>query len=241
MIQSAAVLLLCGALVSGAAIPHVIESGRPGAAYPVWVDAETAFAPTGTIDTTLMSETSREMLEENRAKNGGQCREFLGRTRETPLPQTIDDLIEQSLHIFSGEVTAVRQGLYNGQPGTLAVVRLLDRFKRSGPPSAREVYVFIEQATIETPQGLVCSSTFSPSPAPQAGDHIIVFDDLNPMDESETLFAPDSGRGVVLERSGRVYLPDVAHATDAGRTMAEVLEFLRNHPLLRSGRGTSVR
>ncbi|HEX6099978.1 MAG TPA: hypothetical protein VF432_26945 [Thermoanaerobaculia bacterium] len=217
-------------------IPSVIASARKGVEYPVWVAAEAAIDANGDFQPSLLSPTNRSILDDNRQLNAGatECRIFVGTPHDSySVSRTFDDAIGNALTIVSGEVVAVQQGFYTGLPGTLAAVRIAERLKTFGrADSAGDVvYVFVQEARIATPKGLICASTFEALPPLTRGDRVIVLADLDPIDQDGQVLDVDPQKGLVVAKGDTLLMPKAFGASSAA-TLDDLLSKVRSHPQL---------
>ncbi len=213
-------------------IPDVVPSVRSGVRWPVWVSATAAFDAKGELRSDLFSEVDRTIIDANRRANASSCRQFTGRVDETFRPQdSVDDLVENALTIVAGRVVETAQGFYAGQPGTLAAVRVSSRLKTAGRAADGEIlHLFMPEARISTPRGLVCASSFSDVPSPAVGDGLIAFAYFDAMDQDRSILTVDPRKQLILDEGGQLHAPPALRGLSQGKTLDDVAASIRRHP-----------
>jgi len=192
-------------------IPRIQSRLAHTSSTPLWVSADAAFDSAGNLRPDLFTKSARFTLDnELRQNSAGECKAFLSGPplEDFSRRDSLDALISNALTIFEGEVTNTATGFYDGTPGTLFAVSRSNVFKSFGHvASDGDVFLFIAEATIETSHGPICARTFSTTPTPQVGDHVIVFSSLPPIDAGSRILAVDTDTQLVVSHKGSVYAP----------------------------------
>lgn len=220
-------------------VPDLIESQVP--ATPAWVAADVAFGADGTLRSDLFAEATRRSVQRyltnkearrqaaTTAEDRDECAIRLGRMVAQAAPTaTADDLIRYSRAIFSGTVTAIREGFLFGSPGTLVAIDV-ETWLKNDATERRSVFLFHPSARIRTPNGTICSAPVIDAPSPSAGDRLMVFAYLQPVGEGVAVYRVEAAKQMVLHGRNMKHTPEAIreHARDSWK---EMVDFVRKHP-----------
>jgi hypothetical protein len=191
--------------------PLVADRAKSSSSVPLWVSARAAFRPDGELRAEMFATVPLSMLNDNRRQNSGsECRVVLG---SPPLEDftpkdSFDALVSSALTILEGQVISTDVGFLNGVPGTLVSLRVIETFKSLGHIATKgNIHVFVGEATIPTPTGVICSGTFSKVPTPAIGDDVVIFASVEPLDAEHRILSLDDRKQLVVHRLGHVYKP----------------------------------
>lgn len=207
------------AAASALRAPLTALRANSSSSVPIWVSARAAFRADGELRAELFSPVSFSMLNENRRQNSGSdCRVALGAPplEDHTAKDSFDALVGNALTIIQGTALSSDTGFLNGVPGTLISLHVDDTYKSLGIIAKDgDVHVFIAEATIPTGAGVICSRTFSNIPTPVAGDKVLIFSSINPLDADHRILIVDERKQIVVDRESRVYRPTSALAGGA--------------------------
>jgi hypothetical protein len=192
-----------------AVAPLIAHRARPSSA-PLWVSARTAFDTNGQLRPELFENSSLRSLRENQLRNGPTCRVALGSPvlEDFTRKSSFDDLVAGALTIVEGSVASADAGFLNGIPGTLFSLNIKETYKSLGnvDSTGNVLHLFIGDATIPTPQGVICSRTLSQVP-PKVGDDVVIFASVDPIDAEHRILVVEERSQIVVARLGHVYAP----------------------------------
>jgi hypothetical protein len=207
-------------------IPALLHSVRGG--RMLWVAETAAFDELGELRAEFFSEGMREGLDRQRTLNGNaECRRFSGRTPDNFFPtDSVEALERHARLVVAGEVTAGTQGFFGGTPGTLFAIRVTDDIK-SERDDTRDgfVYLFMEDARISTPKGLICARSFAKLPLVR-GAKVLFFSNYPPFDSAGMIHQIDPKSQLIVSSNGEVDIPP-AIGREGHRTFDEVLNRVR--------------
>lgn len=192
-------LLVAGA---GAEVPDEIRNIR-GRIQPAWVSLEKA-APDGFFDGSLFRDDEQDSIlgklamapsvinMEPGARNAAlqECTPFTIRTFYGIGYNNIEELIETSRFIYSGTVTAIKQGFYVGLPGTLFEFEINDVLKGENPPAAKMFYIFMPYIRAILGGSLLCYG----SRKPEIGSKVIFFTGFSVIYDELPVFRAESNQ-----------------------------------------------
>jgi len=191
--------------------PIVADRAKSSSSVPLWVSARAAFRPDGELRAEMFDTVSLSMLNDNRRQNSGSdCRVALG---SPPLEDfapkdSFDALVSSALTILEGQVISTDIGFLNGVPGTLVSLRVVETYKSFGHIATKgNIHVFVGEATIPTPTGVICSRAFAKVPTPAMGDDVLIFASAEPLDAEHRILSLDERKQLVVHRLGHVYRP----------------------------------
>ena len=130
---------------------------------------------------------------------------------------SFDDLIAGALTIVEGSIVSADTGFLNGTPGTLFSLNVKESYKSLGnvDSTGNVLHLFIGDATIPTPQGVICSRTLAHIP-PKVGDDVVIFASVDPIDAEHRILVVEEQSQIVVARLGRVYAPFSGGSWPAG-------------------------
>lgn len=195
-------------------LPLVAARARSSSSVPLWVSSRAAFKPDGELRAELFAPAHVSMLNENRLRNtDSNCRTYLGSPplEDFTSKDSLDSLISNALTIIEGRVESTDTGFLDGTPGTLISLSVNGTYKSLGQVATNgPVHVFVGEATIPTPTGLICSKTFSKIPTPRIGDDVVVFASVDPLDAEQRILVIDERTQLVVHHDDRIYARDGA-------------------------------
>jgi hypothetical protein len=191
--------------------PLVAARENSSSSVPLWVSARAAFRPDGELRAEQFGAVPLSMLNENRRRNSGSdCRVALAAPplEDFAPKDSFDALVASALTIIQGHVLSTDTGFLNGIPGTLISLHVNETYKALGHLATKgDVHMFVAEATINTPTGVICSRTFSKVPTPDVGDDVVIFASLDPLDADHRILTVDERKQIVVHRLGHTYRP----------------------------------
>jgi hypothetical protein len=186
---------------------------------PIWVSASAAFAKTGELRPELFSRADQVILKQNQKQNSIRCKAFLAPrpSEEFVAKDSLDALVANSLSVVRARLVEREPGFYNGAPGTLFALRPAAFLKSYGRISfTAPLFLFVPEATIQTPNGLICARTFSDIPLPALGDEVVAFVTSDPIDAEQRILEDDTRKQLDESHEGRVFQPAATEVSSAG-------------------------
>lgn len=228
--------LIVATVVVGQAgvIPDTLHS--PDRERPVWVRADRALTPDGTIDPELFDEGERRVIQGFLAlpQTGGCIR--LGVTRPDeklaiagePEPTDLQSAVRAADWVVVAKVTARAGGFHGSLPGTLLELQPTEVFK--GPQGRSWAqHVFMPVGTVVLGESTLCKSDPQRAALPEIGDEALLLADLSARDRLG-LLPTDAAAITVLSRDGRVSLPHLLRGGARAKrpmTREELLSIVR--------------
>ncbi len=240
------VFVLCPA--SGQPVPGNRGTARPTQASWEWIPAATAFTPEGDFRPDLFSPDSERSFERNRKANPTECRYFLAPVQE-PLGATLDQLVSESWLVVRGRLSHAEVGFYIHTPGTLFTLVPAQVPKGGRRVAGRtRLFLFIPEATIQTPKGLICSQAPPPAdeqvpPLPVVGDEVVAFVSRPAVNIAGDILQVSTWTQLVVKRGATVLAPaSIEPLTNGVRTPYASLDDLafeieRNPGVMESQKG----
>lgn len=207
-----AAAVTCLALGAQAEVPALIED--PGGGPPVWMTAEMAMNPDGSLhwehfppsmraDLEQRIQVNKQLRRQRTAKlasGPGTCQSVRRATSGLPIPDTsFASFLDYSQLAFEGRVRGIAEGFYHGQVTALVEVeveRVLEKPATLGPVST--VYVRFGQAEVEADGEMLCVSNEHYPDRPTIGRHILVF--AENVAEQQPLIVNPHSLAVLFER-----------------------------------------
>lgn len=202
----------CLALGAQAEVPELIED--PGGGPPIWMTADAARNPDGSLQWEHFPSSMREDLKQRIQVNQqlrsertdpleaapAACQTVRLSTSGLGLPDTrFATFLEYSELAFTGRVRDVAEGFYHGQVAALIEVqveRVIEKPEALGAPST--IYVRFGQAEVEAEGEMLCVRNDHYPDRPTIGGRILVFADAV-TDEQPPIVNPHS-MAVLFER-----------------------------------------
>ncbi|MGH7928143.1 MAG: hypothetical protein ACREQV_10130 [Candidatus Binatia bacterium] len=203
-------------------IPAIISSAVPGAG-PIWISAEKAIAPDGTLRSEVLGTENvahfERHLQRQRERQSAsaneldqqECAIFFGRKLEHYKDnRSTRALTQNAVGIIEGTITRIESGFLAGTPGSLLLVKVQERLKHSAAISDSEyLYIFFPYARIQTKDGLICANPVGTSMRPAVGDVVLAFPMVRALDADNRLLQIEPRRELALEKpNGKAVLPD---------------------------------
>lgn len=192
----------------------VLSPGKRAPAH--WVPVSVAITKTGELHRALFTEADLAIIDVTRTTNATGCTTFMAAipSEEHIDLESLDSLVANARTIVRGRITASEAGFYNGHPGTLYTLRPRPLLKHYGQLGAQSsLFLFIPEATIPTSQGYICARTFSDVPAPVAGDEVLAFVSLDPIDANQSVLEVDAQKQLVVVHEQRLFHSAAASVT----------------------------
>ena len=181
----------------------------------LWVAAQDAFTADGELDPHLFSARARERLDDLRRRNGDTCT-YAAAAPALELHARVDsleDLAAAAQTIVTGTVIAAENGFYRGDPGTLFTIRVAESMKRPSRASLSTVYLFVPIAEIPTSRGMICARGPLHSLMPRAGDDVLFFTHLPPLDRESRLFSVEPHLQLLVQTRDVLQVPEPLRKT----------------------------
>ena len=225
------VVLVCPA--SGQPVPGNRGTARPTQASWEWIPAATAFTPEGDFRPDLFSPTWERVFERNREANPTSCTQFFAPIQEQlPLDAPLDQVVSASWLIVRGRLSHAETGFYIHEPGTLFTL-IPSQVLKGGRRIAERtrLFMFIPEATIQTPKGYICSQAPPPPlgqvPIPVVGDEVLAFVSRPAVNIAGNILRVDTWTQLVVKRGTSVLAPaSIEPLTDGVRTPYRSLDGL---------------
>jgi len=126
-------------------------------APPIWVSSRAAFDADGRLRADMFEPAFRRILETNQQRNSSGCVSALGAPviENHRQDSSFDDVVAHARTIIAATVVSSDTGFYNGTPGTLFGLRVIDVPKAQGrfSPAEKHPRLFVANATLVTPHG----------------------------------------------------------------------------------------
>ena len=174
------VFVLCPA--SGQPVPGNVGTARPTQPSWEWIPAATAFTPEGDFRPDLFSPALERVFEKQRCANPTSCTQWLAPTDGEPghMDASLDQVVSASWLIVRGQLSHAESGFYIHEAGTLFTLIPSQVLKGGRRIAGRtRLFIFIPEATIQTPRGLICFLAGAPplgnAPVPVVGEEVLAF------------------------------------------------------------------
>jgi len=215
-------------------IPHFSKELNP---YPAFAAAERVLTPSGEVNSALFSLGDRSIISGylRVPPRDGCIRLAQERILETVGPERTD---RQSLAdmakggagwVFSARITARAPGFNGSNPGTLLEVVPEEIFK--GPRDRGGAhYVFVPIGTFSVGGKKICKTDERYAALPEVGDRVLLFIDLNWLNQGRFLWTGEDSGIITISREGVVSLPKRYMKTEpslAGGQEENLLRFIR--------------
>ncbi len=240
--------VLCPA--SGQPVSGAGETARPPQPSWEWIPAATAFTPEGDFKPGLFSAALERTFERNREANPTNCTVVFAPIpgEEVPMGAPLDKVAAASWLIVRGRLSHAESGFYINKPGTLFTLIPSQVLKGGRRIAGRtRLFLFIQEATIQTPKGLICAQVPLPPlgqvPLPAVGDEVLAFVSRPAVNIAADILRVDTWTQLVVKRGTSVLAPaSIEPLTDGVRTPYASLDDLafeieRNPGVLNSQNG----
>lgn len=185
---------------------------------PIWIDATAATTAGGKIDGQLFEEGELVRLDPPAEvdPNTGECLTAIGEPSFDRMHgksnSTLDDLIQNSLAIYTVRVDSIHPGFFQGLPYTLLRTSVLEPFRSSDLVASSAIDVPFPVAEFSIDGRKFCTETPSRY-RPKIGDRIILFIFEPGIDNDRSLIYASSEEMILEDRSGRVLFGDNIRST----------------------------
>jgi hypothetical protein len=207
-------------------VPAIVSSVRDG--RPLWVAEDVAFAHNGDLKHDLFSGYTRQRFDRHRSANRTDCRVFAGAGPDGGFrsTRTINALAENSKSIITGNVVAAKQGFFGGNPGTLYAIEVHELLKSNDEISSKRVLLFIGQATISTPRGLICARQPGVTPL-DPNDRVLFFSYEDPFDTNGEIYIVDPRTQLIIQKKSTLTIPTSLVNETAPDSFDQIVERVR--------------
>jgi hypothetical protein len=204
--------LPCAANGKPRRLPSFYSVNNPYRGVPLWIAAEDALTPEGTLREGAIAPAEERVLanafkhyeQQNARIDSAACGITFGPKFDFApgmhSPQSWDDLEQRARKgvVVSGEVVELRAGLFGGTPATLLRI---EPAKANGPLPF-EAFVVYPRGSLTINGVRVCTHDHAYTDMPAVGDRVLFIAD-QALDEDGLLFAPPAEM-IVYERGGRL-------------------------------------
>jgi hypothetical protein len=197
---------------------------------PLWVSARAAADPDSILDWDLLGRERSSFLrgaveaQQEQAENVGlgqsgapdlsvrpipaaECRDSTLSSEDEGAAVSFRNLVDGAQRILRGVVRSVEPGFFTGDPSTLLILEVEEILGQSAPPDVTRIYLAYPTAHFAIGPYRFCHGEQSYLPA--AGDRVLFFDALGPMDPDGRFFAIQRRQVFFENRAGGLILPDV--------------------------------
>jgi len=222
--------------------PDVIESRWAGPADPpLWVSAQAAVDPDSILSWNLLGRERSSLLrgaveaQQEQVENAGprqagapdlsvrpipaaECKDSILNSEDEGAVVSFRKLVDGAQRVLRGVVRSVEPGFFAGDPATLLTLEVEEVVRESAPSNVTRIHLAYPTAHFAIGPYRFCHGEKSYLPA--AGDRVLFFDALGPMDPEGRFFATQRRQVFFEDRAGGLILPDVMKKDRelAGRT-----------------------
>jgi hypothetical protein len=205
---TAATLAVAG---GGDSMPQVLYSTRPEIEYPVWVAAEAALDPDGTVNRALFPEWAAKDIETNFGVEPVDGCIPIGAAYEQfgiapPARDTVRAAARNVAFALHGRVTGKSYGFHTGIPGQLLEIEPIELLK-GGPENLAVYYAFFPVGNVPLGDRIYCKSDHRFPYTPEIGDELLVTDPWRARKDDRFIETWGPEGLIVIESDGSVHLP----------------------------------
>lgn len=217
-----------------ATLPEFLWSSDAGRDLPVWVRADAAVTPDGSVDLSLFSDATGWALNHNlqdvslRDTNGcTQLEEYYESIPNRTDFSTLEKLISKAPSVILGTVAASSFGFSYGTPGQGFELKIDEEI---GTATGRDhVYVFFPVGSFHLGKYKICKTDSRYARPPQLGDQVLFFLDplANPNDAMPSM--TEASSLLVIGQDGTARYPSkLVKGTSVNTDSEHLLSAVRN-------------
>jgi hypothetical protein len=198
------------AVAGGDSMPQVLYTSQPEFEHPIWVAAEAALAPDGTVNEELFGQSASTLESHLAMEPTDGCirlTEFYSQPGIGPPSRESVELAARNVAFaLHGRITGKAYGFYYSTPGQLLRLEPIELLK-GGPESHAVYYVFFPVGTFSVGDYDICKTDDRYPEPPEIGDELLVTDPWRTRKDDSFVNTWGPKGVIAIESDGTVHLP----------------------------------